>query len=150
MDYIAPEKVPYYVDCEPLVHGLGYLIVELMAFKRQGNWQIRVVIAGPEGVGIADCSRVHRALLPRFEALLSSRDIYMEVTSPGLDRVFKNASEFSVFTGKQVKVWNTDISDWLYGTIVSAATDSVRLLTDAGEKEIPYNKIAKAKLSSAV
>jgi ribosome maturation factor RimP len=130
------------------VEGFGFSLVELAVFKRQSVWNVRVVITGPEGVGIADCTHVHRALLPRLEAVLATQDMYVEVTSPGLDRIFKNASEFAVFTGKQVKVWNTDISDWVEGTIVSSDSVSVRLGTASGETDIPYIKIAKAKLFS--
>jgi ribosome maturation factor RimP len=146
VDYIAPEKIPYFYDCEPLVSGLGYILVELVVFRRQADWQIKIVITSKENVGIADCSKVHRAIMPRLEALLNTQDMYVEVASPGLDRVLKNATEFSVFTGKQVKVWNTDISDWMQGTIVSADTVSVRLRAETGETDIPYTKIAKAKL----
>ena len=149
MEYIAPEKVPYFGDCEPLISGLGYSIVELNVFRKQSSWQIKLVITGPAGVGIADCSKVHKSLLPRLEAVLATEDMYVEVASPGLDRIFKNAAEFSVFNGKQVKVWNTDISDWIQGKIVSSDSSSVRLETDKGEIDIPYIKIAKAKLNNA-
>ena len=149
MEYIAPEKVPYFGDCEPLISGLGYSIVELNVFRKQSSWQIKLVITSPAGVGIADCSKVHKSLLPRLEAVLATEDMYVEVASPGLDRIFKNAAEFSVFEGKQVKVWNTDISDWIQGKIVSSDSSSVRLETDKGEIDIPYIKIAKAKLNNA-
>ncbi len=147
MDYITPEKIPYYEECEPLISGLGYNLVELIVFKRQADWQIKIVITSPQGVGIADCSKVHKTIATRLEALLKTQDMNIEVASPGLDRILKNAAEFSVFTGKQVKVWNTDISDWIQGIIVSSNAVFVRLRTAIGENDIPYTKIAKAKLS---
>jgi ribosome maturation factor RimP len=125
---------------------MGYSLVELTIFKRQATWQVKVVITGPNGVGIADCTKVHRALLPRLEAILSSQDMYVEVASPGLDRILKNAAEFGVFTGKLVKVWNSDISDWMQGTVLDAGTESVKLASESGEMDIPFTKIAKAKL----
>jgi ribosome maturation factor RimP len=148
VDYITPEKVPYFFECEPLISGLGYSLVELGVFKRQSTWQIKIVITAPQGVGIADCSKVHRATFTRLEALLATQDLNIEVASPGLDRIFKSASEFAVFAGKQVKVWNSDISDWQQGEIISSDTVSVLLKNEDGEINIPYNKIAKAKLSS--
>lgn len=150
MEYTAPEKIPYYADCEPLVRGLGYQLVELIVFKRQNSWQIKVVLTGPQGVGIADCTKVHRALFPRLEALLATQDMYIEVTSPGLDRILKNASEFALFVGKQVKVWNMDISDWVHGAIVRADSQTVTLMVGTDETVLSYQKIAKAKLSSTV
>jgi len=125
---------------------MGYSLVELAIFKRHTTWQVKVVITGPNGVGIADCSKVHRALLPRLEAILSSQDMYVEVASPGLDRILKNAAEFGVFTGKLVKVWNSDISDWMQGTVLESGTESVKLASESGEMDIPFTKIAKAKL----
>jgi ribosome maturation factor RimP len=146
VDYIEPDKIPYFNDCEPLISGLGFKLVELVVFRKQSSWQVKVVLTGAEGVGIADCTKVHRALLPRLEAILSSQDMYVEVASPGLDRILKNALEFSVFSGKNVKVWNTDISDWMQGVIVSSTKEAVTLSTEQGEQTVPYNKIAKAKL----
>ncbi len=150
VDYITPEKISHFCDCEPLISGLGYNLVELSVFQRQSTWQIKIVITAPQGVGIADCTKVHRAIFTRLEAVLATQDLNIEVASPGLDRIFKNAYEFSVFTEKQVKVWNSDISDWMQGVIISSDTVSVRLRTEAGEITIPYNKIAKAKLFSQV
>jgi len=147
VEYSAPESIPYMKDCDPLVRGLGYSLVELVVFKRQSTWHVRVVIAGQSGVGIQDCTKVHRALLPRLEAVLQSQDMYVEVTSPGLERVLKNASEFSVFTGRGIKIWNTDISDWIQGVVLSADTRSVRLDTGGSEIEVPFDKINKAKLT---
>lgn len=149
VDYIAPDKIPYFDDCEPLIKGLGFNLVELVAVKRQSSWQIKIVITSEEGVGIAECAKVHRTLLPRLEALLDSQDMYVEVASPGLDRILKNAAEFALYRGKRVKVWNSDISDWIPGVVVSSTEESVTLSTEEGEKQIPYIKIAKAKLNNA-
>lgn len=149
MEYTAPDDIPYYNECEPLVRGLGYTLVECTIFKRQGNWQVRVVIASPSGVGIADCSKVHRALLTRLEALLDSRDVFIEVTSPGLDRLIKNAAEFAAFTGTGVRIWDTDCSDWVSGIIAGSDNMALRLKTPDGEQLVPYTRIAKAKLNNS-
>ncbi len=149
MDYIAPDKIPYYNDCEPLVKGFGFNLVELVIAKRQSSWQVKIVITSDTGVGIAECTKLHRAILPRLEALLDSQDMYVEVASPGLDRILKNAAEFALYRGKRVKVWSSEISDWISGTVLSSDEESVTLSTDEGENQIPYIKIAKAKLNNA-
>jgi ribosome maturation factor RimP len=146
VDFIKPSTLAHYNECEPLVTGLGYALVELNVFKRKGNWQVKAVITGKNGIGVNDCAKVHRALLTRLEVVFDSRDVYVEVASPGLDRIIKNAAEFSLFTGKTVKLWNTDITDWMQGTIVSS--DDTAVLIDIGSENVsvPYSKIAKAKL----
>lgn len=94
VDYTEPSTLAYYRECEPLVTGLGYSIVELQVFKRQETWQVKVVITGANGVGIDNCAKIHRALVTRLEVVLDSQDVYVEVASPGLDRIIKNAAEF--------------------------------------------------------
>ena len=147
MDYTEPSTIPQYSECEPLVTGLGYSLVELNVFRRKSSWQVKVVITGPAGVGVDDCAKVHRALVTRLEAVLDSQDVYVEVASPGLDRIIKNAAEFALFTGKSVRIWNTDITDWIQGTVVSSDYNTVLIDTDTERLSIPYSKIAKAKLA---
>lgn len=147
MDYTEPSTISHYSECEPLVTGLGYSLVELNVFRRKSSWQVKAVITGPSGVGVDDCAKVHRALVTRLEALLDSQDVYVEVASPGLDRIMKNAAEFALFTGASVRLWNTDISDWIQGTIVSSDKNTVLIDTGTEQLSIPYSKIAKAKLA---
>jgi ribosome maturation factor RimP len=63
VDFIKPSTLAHYNECEPLVTGLGYALVELNVFKRQGNWQVKAVITGKNGIGVNDCAKVHRAFL---------------------------------------------------------------------------------------
>ncbi len=147
MDYTEPSTILHYGECEPLITGLGYSLVELNVFRRKGSWQVKAVITGSSGVGVDDCAKVHRALVTRLEAVLDSQDVYVEVASPGLDRIIKNAAEFALFTGVSVRLWNTDITDWIQGTVVSS--DKTQVLIDTGTEQlsVPYSKIAKAKLA---
>lgn len=166
MDYISLDTIPHYTECSPLVAGLGYVLVELRVIPQHGVIRVLAVISHPAGensialIGINDCAKVHRALLPRLEVVLNSQDIYMEVTSPGMERVIKNAAEFALFTGHLVRVWDSDVTDWIAGKIVVSDTESVTLemirteLVKGAEpsigapesKRIPYGRIAKAKL----
>lgn len=159
MEYLPLETVPYYSDCAPLVSGLGYDLVSLKVIPQNGNIRVTAVISNHVdggaicSIGINDCAKVHRALLPRLEALLDSQDIYMEVTSPGTERVIKNGAEFSLFVGRDVKVWDSEISDWVSGKIVSADQEKLVLessmegsTTENLNQEIPYSRISKAKL----
>ena len=151
MDYKSFAEIPYYTDCEPIVSGLGYSLVELRIFRTNGTVQVKIAIAHKDpavtaGIGIDDCAKVHRLLLPRLEALLQSQDIYMEVTSPGLERHIKNAAEFAFFTGRYVKVYDVSVSDWVTGKITAANETSLAIKTEDTELTVPYAQISKAKL----
>lgn len=147
VDYIEPSTIKYYGECEPLVNGLGYSLVELQVFKRQQNWQVKAVITGENGVGVDDCAKVHRTLLTRLEAILDSQDVYVEVASPGLDRIVKNAAEFKLFIGKTAKFRLVDANDWIQGSIVSSDDTAVLIDTGTEKLSVPHSEIAKAKLA---
>ena len=163
MEYISLDSIPHFADCSLLVTGLGYVLVDLKVVPQNGSIKVTAVITKPAGdsgaVGVNDCARVHRALLPRLEAVLDSQDIYMEVASPGMERLIKNPAEFALFVGRYVRVWDSQITDWVAGKIISSDDQSITLeLVGEGVTEesaqmqagqvstIPYQRISKAKL----
>ena len=148
MEYESLASMPYYKECAPLVEGLGYKLVELKVGPAKGTVRISAVIASKDAavdIGVDDCSKVHHALLPRLEALLGTDDTYMELTSPGMERNIKNAAEFSVFAGRDVRVWDKTVTDWVSGKILSADEKSVILEKDGESVVFPFENIAKAK-----
>jgi ribosome maturation factor RimP len=174
MEYTALHGMEYYGECGPVVAALGYRLVELKVIRHRGTIQVSVVITakapepagdgapGAPGIGVSDCARVHRVLLPRLEALLGSDDIAMEVSSPGTERLIKNAAEFALFVGRPLRVWDRTITEWRSGILAAAEDGCLRLrpattaskaavtldeATDvAGVVTVMYEDIAKAKL----
>lgn len=147
MEYVQKEAIPYFADYEQLVDGLGYKLVELHIIHQKTLWLIKAVIYTKAGVGIDDCAKVHRALLARAEVLLNSQDIQMEVSSPGLSRMIKNAREFQAFIGENVKVLDTSHAEWLEGELLLADSTHICLKTSDGQQDILYGDIKKAKLN---
>lgn len=150
LDYISLKSIEHYSDCEPLVSGLGYILVDLKIIPSKSTIKISAVIASKDitkDIGVDDCSKVHHALLPRLEALLGTEDTYMEVTSPGMDRNIKNAAEFEIFTGREVRVWDITVSDWVSGFIKESNNKTVSLENKETKevKTISFENIAKAK-----
>ncbi len=148
MEYVQKEAVPYFTDYEQLVAGLGYKLVDLQIIRQKSLWVVKAVIYNKSGVGIDDCSKVHRVLLSRAEVLLNSQDIQMEVSSPGLNRVIKNAAEFQAFIGENIKVLGVSCSDWLEGELLAADTTGIRVNVSGEQRDIRYADIKKAKLNN--
>ena len=148
MEYVQKETVPYFTDYEQLVAGLGYKLVDLQIIRQKSLWLVKAVIYNKSGVGIDDCSKVHRVLLSRAEVLLNSQDIQMEVSSPGLNRVIKNAAEFQAFIGENIKVLGVSCSDWLEGELLAADTSGIRVNVSGEQRDIRYADIKKAKLNN--
>jgi ribosome maturation factor RimP len=115
---------------------------------------VSVVIAGKtlaQSIGTGDCAKIHRALKERLEALLNTDGFYMEVSSPGSERLIKNAAEFPLFAERAARFWDTRSSSWIEGIIKEGTSESVtiQLIKANGEPEqleIPLAAIAKAKL----
>ena len=146
MQWTPKRDEPIYASIETVVGGLGMSLVESTISRHRGSVQAKIVVYKKEGVGVADCSRVHRAVEPRLELAYPEQEIFIEVASPGIDRLIKDASEFGVFSGRGVACFRTDISDWTGGVVVDADEKRLVLRASSGLVEIPYGAIAKAKL----
>ena len=149
MDYTSYKDIKYYKECAALVEGLGFKLVDLKIIPAKTITKITAMIASPDpdvSISVNDCAKVHRALLPRLEALLGTEETTMELTSPGIEHNIKNAAEFSVFIGRKVRVWDKTVNDWVGGKIKSADEKSVTLEKEEGESvTILFENIAKAK-----
>ncbi len=149
MEYTAYKDIKYYKECSALVEGMGYKLVELKIVPSKTIVKISAMISSvePDGnIGVNDCAKVHRALLARLEALLGTEETTMELTSPGIEHNIKNAAEFGVFTGRNVRVWDKTVNDWVGGKITAADDKSVTLqIQDGSVRKIDFENIAKAK-----
>jgi ribosome maturation factor RimP len=140
---------PYSDEVIPLLEGLGFQLVELSSARRKGTLNVHVTIYRPEGVSLDDCAEVYTALMPRLEVVSDTRDVHLEVSSPGVSRGIKSGREFSLFEGKGVKVLTVDSDDWVGGVIATSDEESVTLRTKAGERTFVYGTIKKAKLDES-
>jgi ribosome maturation factor RimP len=124
-------------------------LVELSQSRQRRSAQIRAVVYRPGAVGVDDCSRVHQALIPRLELAFPGTDLYVEVSSPGIDRLIKDGAEFAYYIGRGIRCYRTDISDWSAGILESADETHLVLKGSKGIMKLAYEIIAKAKLDYA-
>ena len=152
MEYTAYDSIKYYKECAVLVEGLGYKLVDLKIIPAKTITKISAIVTTvnpDENMGVNDCAKVHRVLLPRLEELLGTEDTTMELTSPGIEHNIKNAAESAVFKGRNVRVWDKEITDWIGGKIISADDKSVTMEKENGEQITElFENIAKAKFIS--
>jgi ribosome maturation factor RimP len=140
---------PLYDSLEPVSRGLGLDLVELTVSRHKGTVQVRAVVYKKGPLGLDDCSRAHNALLPRLELAFPGQDLYVEVSSPGIDRLIKDGAEFAYYTGRGIRCYRTDISDWSAGVLESSGETGIILRGKEGVMNIGYDVIAKAKLDSS-
>ena len=155
-------------ELKKVVDPLGIKVVELFVKENKSGLTINVVIEKVGGVTIDDCEKVTRLLNDRL-SILDDFDIYnyrLQVSSPGLSRVFKSKEEFNIFKGRDVKIILKEPLDGLIqgekvnkiskiienghilGGILLGIEDSmVKIKIDDEIVEIPYVKIQKTKLN---
>ncbi|MCL2233287.1 MAG: ribosome assembly cofactor RimP [Treponema sp.] len=145
-----------YQSLEPVIRGMGMSLIDLSVYRAKnrggehGNVQVRAVVYREGITGVEDCSRVHRGILPRLELAFPQKDIFLEVSSPGIDRLIKDGSEFVHYIGRGVKCYRTDISDWTAGLLQAVDEKGIVLQVEDTETALPYEIIAKARLSGDI
>jgi ribosome maturation factor RimP len=85
----------------PVVAGMGYELVELQV-SNSGRL-LRLFIDKAGGIGVEDCAAVSRQLT-RFLEVEGVDYERLEVSSPGLDRPLRKASDFARFAGQKADV----------------------------------------------
>ena len=128
--------------------GVEVFDMELLG---KGKLLLRVAIDREGGVTLDDCERFSKSL----GALLDVEDVMhraytLEVSSPGLDRPLRSLREFERNKGKLariVTVEKIENQNFLVGRIAEVNDNGiVTLLVDDRVIDIPYDKIAKARL----
>ncbi len=84
--------------------------------------------------------------MPRLDLAFPEQDIYLEVSSPGINRLIKDGAEFACYINRGVRCYRTDISDWTAGILESASEKGIVLKTKDGDVNLDFEIIAKAKL----
>ncbi|MCK5673151.1 MAG: hypothetical protein KAH95_07230 [Spirochaetales bacterium] len=131
---------------EPVIEGLGFSLVELTSHRNRLNITVNAIIYSEAGVNLADCSAVYKTILPRIELLEDSRNVNLEISSPGITRNIKAVDEFSFFIGRKVKILKYNDSEWIHGSIESVSDIHVNLNHDKQTVTVSFIDINKAKL----
>ena len=157
-DERKPEFNALKESLEALIQGLGLVLIELDVFvskARKGiapGAKVRLIVYKPgvdavkRSIGTDDCARVHRAVLPQLELAFPENDLYLEVSTPGITRQAKDGAELAHYTGRGLRVWRTDISDWSAGLLEAADGQGITIKVKEGCMRLDYSIIAKAKL----
>lgn len=135
---------------EPAVEALGYEVVELEFHGAGRGGLLRVYIDKPGGVDLDDCEKVSQQL----SGLLDVEDpipgsYTLEVSSPGLDRPLRKASDFMRFAGSRARIeLRLPFAGRrrFTGTLRGEQSGEVLLEVDGAVQRLPLAQIGKARL----
>ncbi|QMT31293.1 ribosome maturation factor RimP [Alysiella filiformis] len=127
--------------------ALGY---ELVDFELTAQGTLRVFIDNETGITVEDCATVSNHLSRVF--LVEDVDYKnLEISSPGLDRPLKKASDFVRFTGSQAKIKTrlpVDGQKNFIGKIegFDETTQTITVSFDGKTAQIELNNVDKARI----
>lgn len=140
----------------PIVEELNLELVDVEYVKEGRNWFLRIYIDNPEAIiDIDQCALVSE----RLSLLLDEKDpieenYYLEVSSPGAERLLKKDSDFEKAVGKfiHVKTYEPINDKKEFEGYLTAYTEEileldVRIKTRKLKVIIPKEKVALARLA---
>ena len=134
------------------VEELGYELWDVEYVKEGSRWYLRITIDHENGISIDDCEKVHRTIDPILdEADPIADSYYLEVSSPGLERVLRLPAHFAACTGAKIQCKLFQPVDGVRAPVgiltdYDEQTDSVILQIDAQSLTIPRANISRANV----
>lgn len=134
----------------PCVAALGYRIWDVEYVKEGAEWYLRITIDSDEGIGIDDCEKVSKAIAPVIDEADPIEDFYyLEVSSPGIERVLRKPAHFAASIGSEVelRLYAPDERKRkaYTGTLLSYDGKAAVVCCGGEEIAIPCEKISKAQ-----
>ncbi|SFD79923.1 ribosome maturation factor RimP [Lentibacillus persicus] len=139
----------------PILQEKGLELVDVEYVKEGKNWFLRVYIDKEGGVDIDECGLVSEKLGEKLDEKDPIKGTYfLEVSSPGVERPLKSKEDFERNIGSNVyvKLYEPINGEKEYQGLLDAFSNEMavikyRIKTHEKLVEIPFNKIAKARLS---
>lgn len=125
-----------------------------VTFKRVGKQMVlEVFLDKPEGINVNDCEIVSRALSDYLDEVDLIPDAFtLEVSSPGIERVFKRQVDYERHVGKLVKwtLLSKDETGKTHKEVFEArlkefAPERIVVETDKGLREFPLSNVKEAQ-----
>ena len=135
----------------PTVESKGFELVRVVLIG-SGKPTLQIMAERPEGgIAIDECGKLSQAIsvLLDVENVLEDSPYYLEVGSPGIDRPLTRLKDFERFAGQEARLeldTPVDGRKRFRGTLKGLKGEQVLLLTEDGEKIIPFSSIERAKL----
>lgn len=90
---------------KPIIINIGYDLYDVRYEKEGKDYYLRIIIDKPEGIDINDCETVNNNINDILdEADYIKEQYFLEVSSPGLERVLRKPNHFLSQIGNEISV----------------------------------------------
>lgn len=129
---------------EKIIESCGVLFYDSESVTENDNKIFRIYITCKDGVTLDKCEEVSKIVSPLLDLNPPiSGKYFLEVSSPGIERVLKKPKHFMLSVGEKVKI-KLNSGDKLQGEILEANEKSVSI-EDNGVHNVDYEDIKQAK-----
>jgi ribosome maturation factor RimP len=139
---------------EPIVNEKSLELYHLEYVKEFGENFLRIYIDSPNGITLDDCEKVSRPISDMLdEKDPISESYYLEVSSPGIERILYNEKHFDRYVGNTVLVQLEKLFEGkkkYIGNLIGYNQDEVILEIENTEIKIPRDKIKSISLNGEV
>lgn len=143
---------------QPILDEHDLELFDIQYVKEGHDWFLRIFIDHETGVTLDECELVSTELGEKLDEVDVIKGTYfLEVSSPGVERPLKTKEDFQKNIGKNVYVTlyvHIDGEKEYQGVLLSfdhdVATIEYQVLAHKKLVQIPYDKIAKARLAVAL
>lgn len=136
---------------EPSLAAMGYRLVRvLMTGGRRATLQVMAERLDDLPITHDDCAKISRSVSALLDVVDPIVGAYtLEISSPGIDRPLVRAEDYDRFSGFEAKIevmMPIDGRRRFRGRLIGTAEGAIRLLTVAGETQLPLDTVVRAKL----
>lgn len=132
---------------EPLVAQVNYELYHVEYIKEQNENYLRVYIDKAEGISLEDCEKVSRKLSDMLdEEDPISDSYYLEVSSPGIERILYNDKHLQKYLNHMVTVKLSKLFEGnrkYEGKLLNFSTEFIEIEAEDNAISIPKNKIKR-------
>lgn len=90
---------------EKTIVDLGYDLYDVRYEKEGKNYYLRIIIDNEKGINISDCEKVNNEINDILdEADYIKEQYFLEVSSPGLERVLRKSKHFEKQIGNEISI----------------------------------------------
>jgi ribosome maturation factor RimP len=136
---------------EPIVKENDFELYHLEYIKEFGENYLRVYIESPKGIGLDDCEKISRPVSDMLDVEDPiSESYYLEVSSPGIDRILYTDNHLDRYIGSQVLVKLEKLFEGkkqYEGILVDFDSTEVSLTMSNESFKIPRDKVKTIRLN---
>ena len=87
------------------IEKIGYELYDVLFVKEGPNKILRIVIDSPKGISLEDCEKVNNEIKETIDEANPIEDQYfLEISSPGIDRLLRKDWQLKKFKGEKVNI----------------------------------------------